>query len=79
LKRDNISANPGERKGDSTSWFSAFWKFCEKYLNDRFKEDWCVSAEQINPTDVYDKSTYLIIELNCSDEYNTFFVLAILS
>lgn len=41
-----ISSNPGERKGDSTSWYSAFWKFCGIYLNDRFNKDWCVSAEQ---------------------------------
>jgi hypothetical protein len=30
-----IPANPGKRKGDSTSWYASFWKFCEKYLNDR--------------------------------------------
>jgi fido (protein-threonine AMPylation protein) len=41
-----ISVNPGERMGDSTSWYTAFWKFCEKYLNYRFKKDWCVSPEQ---------------------------------
>jgi hypothetical protein len=41
-----ISANPGQRKGDSTSWYAAFWKFCEIYLNDRFNKDWCVSPEQ---------------------------------
>ena len=41
-----ISANPHEKKGDSTSWYVVFWKFCEKYLNDRFNKDWCVSPEQ---------------------------------
>ena len=41
-----ISSNPQERKGDSTSWYSAFWKFCAVYLNDRFDKDWCISPEQ---------------------------------
>lgn len=41
-----ISNNPQERKGDSTSWYSAFWKFCSVYLNDRFDKNWCISPEQ---------------------------------
>lgn len=41
-----ISANPAEKKADSTSWFTAYWKFCEKYLNKRFGKDWCLSPEQ---------------------------------
>ena len=41
-----ISNNPQERKGESTSWYSAFWKFCAVYLNDRFDKDWCISPEQ---------------------------------
>ncbi|GAA3561413.1 Fic family protein [Snuella lapsa] len=35
-----------EQKGDSTSWFSSFWKFCARYLEDRYGEDYCISAEQ---------------------------------
>jgi hypothetical protein len=41
-----ISSNPQERKGDTTSWFTAYWQFCEVYLNDRFGEEWSVSPEQ---------------------------------
>ncbi|MDY0082615.1 MAG: Fic family protein [Ignavibacteriaceae bacterium] len=41
-----ISNNPQERKGESTSWYSSFWKFCSVYLNDRFDNDWCISPEQ---------------------------------
>ncbi|MBK9099493.1 MAG: Fic family protein [bacterium] len=41
-----ISNNPQERKGESTSWYSSFWKFCSVYLNDRFEKDWCISPEQ---------------------------------
>ncbi|MDD7884739.1 Fic family protein [Flavivirga sp. 57AJ16] len=35
-----------EKKGDSTSWFSSFWGFCGRYLEDRYGEDYCISAEQ---------------------------------
>ncbi len=41
-----MSSHPMEVKGDTTSWYVAFWKFCKVYLNDRFGQDWCVSPEQ---------------------------------
>lgn len=41
-----ISAPHDEQQGDSTSWFTSFWGFCSKYLNDRYGEDYCISAEQ---------------------------------
>jgi hypothetical protein len=41
-----ISSNPQERRSDSTSWYSVFWKFCAVYLNERFDKDWCISPEQ---------------------------------
>ena len=41
-----ISSNPSERKGDTTSWYAGFWKFCSVYLNYRFNNDWCLSPEQ---------------------------------
>jgi len=41
-----ISNNSPGRKGESTSWYSSFWKFCSVYLNDRFNKDWCISPEQ---------------------------------
>lgn len=37
---------PTLRKGDSTVWFSNYWEFCIQYLEDRFGEEWCLSAEQ---------------------------------
>jgi hypothetical protein len=37
---------PTFSKGDSTVWFSNYWEFCTQYLEDRFGEEWCVSAEQ---------------------------------
>ena len=41
-----VSSHPKEIKGDTTSWYASFWKFCDVYLNDRFNKDWCVSPEQ---------------------------------
>lgn len=41
-----ISSPHDERQGDSTSWFTSFWGFCSRYLEDRYGEDYCISAEQ---------------------------------
>jgi fido (protein-threonine AMPylation protein) len=40
-----ISSRPGEKPGDTTSWYTSFWQFCSDYLNDRFSDDWCLSPE----------------------------------
>lgn len=41
-----IASRPDERAGESTSWFTSFWKFSAEYLNERFGDDWCLSPEQ---------------------------------
>lgn len=41
-----IFSRPNESKGDSTPWYTSYWSFCAAYLNHRFGEDWCLSAEQ---------------------------------
>lgn len=41
-----ISTPQIEQQGDSTTWYTSYWHFCSRYLNDRFKEDYCISAEQ---------------------------------
>jgi hypothetical protein len=41
-----ISTRPDEREGDTTSWYMSFWKFVSVYVNSRFGNDWCLSAEQ---------------------------------
>lgn len=41
-----ISVPQEERKGDSTSWYVSFWEFCAQFLEDRYGEDYCISAEQ---------------------------------
>jgi len=39
-------SRPDEPAGDSTGWYASFWSFCTEYLNDRFGDEWCLSAEQ---------------------------------
>jgi len=41
-----VSVPPNEQPGDSTSWYVSFWDFCASYLNDRYGEEYCISAEQ---------------------------------
>jgi hypothetical protein len=41
-----IPTPPDEQQGDSTSWFTSFWGFCSRYLEDRYGENYCISAEQ---------------------------------
>lgn len=46
LKGWYISVPQDERPGDSTSWYVSFWHFCARYLEDRYGDDYCLSAEQ---------------------------------
>jgi len=41
-----ISSRPDEPPGESTAWYTSFWGFCSDYLNNRFKDEWCLSPEQ---------------------------------
>jgi fido (protein-threonine AMPylation protein) len=41
-----VSANPGERTGDTTPWFASFWEFCARYSDERFGDQWHLSPEQ---------------------------------
>jgi hypothetical protein len=41
-----IISSPENNEGDSTSWYSSYWKFCAQYLNYKYKNQWCMSAEQ---------------------------------
>jgi hypothetical protein len=41
-----ISVPPDERKGDSTSWYTSYWDFCARYLQDRYGEAYCINADQ---------------------------------
>ena len=46
LKGWYIATPHEERAGDSTTWYISFWGFCSRYLEDRYGEDYCISAEQ---------------------------------
>lgn len=41
-----ISTPHDENEGDSSSWYVSFWGFCARYLNERYGDDYCLSAEQ---------------------------------
>jgi hypothetical protein len=41
-----IISSPDQQDGDSTYWYSSYWKFCAEYLNHKFKNQWFISAEQ---------------------------------
>ena len=41
-----IATNPDEKKGDTTSWYSLYWQFCARYLEEKYGQKYCLSAEQ---------------------------------
>ncbi|PHR68974.1 MAG: cell filamentation protein Fic [Lutibacter sp.] len=41
-----ISSNPNENFGDTTSWYTSFWKFSSQYLEAKYGENYSISAEQ---------------------------------
>lgn len=41
-----IPTRPDEQPGDSTSWYTSFWKFVTRYLEERFGKEWSLSPEQ---------------------------------
>lgn len=41
-----VPTPPNEVKGDSTTWYTLFWRFSSAYLEARFRNNWCLSPEQ---------------------------------
>jgi hypothetical protein len=41
-----LAVPSNEQLGDSTSWYTSYWSFCSGYLNDRYGDSYCLSAEQ---------------------------------
>jgi hypothetical protein len=41
-----IASAPGAIAGDTTSWYTSYWSFLAGYATSRFKDEWCLSAEQ---------------------------------
>lgn len=67
-----IVSDPVYTKGDSTPWFTSYWKFCSEYLNHRFGEKYCLSAEQSLMIHAGHMSipSQLIIRANDATNYN---------
>jgi hypothetical protein len=40
-----VARPPEGGDGESTAWYTAYWRFCADYLNDRFGQDWSLSPE----------------------------------
>ncbi|MFI3315428.1 MAG: cell filamentation protein Fic, partial [Rikenellaceae bacterium] len=41
-----VVTDPLSLPGDTTAWYASFWKFISLYANDRYGDDWSLSAEQ---------------------------------
>lgn len=41
-----IASNPNVQQGDSTSWYTSYWQFCSQFLQDKYGEEYCISADQ---------------------------------
>lgn len=41
-----VVTNPRTLPGDSTAWYASFWSFIVRYANERYGNEWCLSAEQ---------------------------------
>lgn len=41
-----MPTRPDEQPGDSTSWYTSFWNFAARYLEERFGKEWSLSPEQ---------------------------------
>lgn len=41
-----IVTNPNETAGDTTSWYTSYWQFCSRYLEEKYGNDYCISADQ---------------------------------
>jgi hypothetical protein len=40
-----VCRNPGDRDGDTTSWYATYWAFVSGYLSKRFGKRYCLNAE----------------------------------
>ncbi len=41
-----IVTNPKDKPGDSTLWYTSYWNFCSRYLENKYKGEYCISPEQ---------------------------------
>ncbi len=38
-------SHPADSEGDTTAWYSGYWEFVAKYLDERFGDDYCLNPE----------------------------------
>lgn len=50
-----VVTDPRVMPGDSTAWYALFWNFITRYANERYGNEWCLSAEQ--SLAIYSRST----------------------
>jgi len=41
-----IATDPEAKDGETTAWYSSYWDFIAVFLNHRYGDDWCLSADQ---------------------------------
>lgn len=41
-----IATDPNEKEGETTSWYSSYWEFITRFLQRKYGDDWCLSADQ---------------------------------
>jgi len=41
-----IAVDPNEKDGETTSWYSSYWDFVAVFLERKYGENWCLSADQ---------------------------------
>jgi len=41
-----IATNPTEKAGETTAWYSSYWEFIVQFLQRKYGDNWCLSADQ---------------------------------
>jgi hypothetical protein len=41
-----IATDPNEKNGETTAWYISYWDFIAQFLGRKYRENWCLSAEQ---------------------------------
>ncbi len=46
LKDGILPTDPNEKDGETTAWYSSYWEFIARFLNQKYGNDWSLSADQ---------------------------------
>lgn len=41
-----IAKDPNEKEGETTAWYSSYWDFIVRFLDNKYDGNWCLSADQ---------------------------------